>query len=129
MDCGSGSCGVILLRRKQKGATGRVLLRLLETRLDNVIYRLGLASSRSVARQLVSHQHVLVNDKKVKIASYQVKAGEVISLAIKALVDKSQKVPAWLSRKAGVGQVNRFPEREELETEIDESLIVEFYSR
>jgi small subunit ribosomal protein S4 len=116
---------------KERGVTGTVLLRLLETRLDNVVYRLGLVSSRSVARQLISHQHVLVNNKKTNIPSYQVKAEDLITLDQKGLkmVVKSRKLPAWLARRGAVGKVKRWPEREELETEIDESLIVEFYSR
>lgn len=124
---------------KAKGKeTGLLLLQALERRLDNVVYRLGFAPSRSVARQLVSHGHVLVNNKKVDIPSYEVKVGDVISLrpksleievVKKSLAEKDRKIPEWLKREATVGKIERLPTREEMETEIDESLIVEFYSR
>jgi len=123
---------------KTKGETGKMLLKLLERRLDNVVYRLGFAPSRSVARQLVRHGHVLVNNKKVNIPSYQVKPGEIISLAPKALKmeivtksleEKERKIPGWLQRKAAVGKINRLPERDEIDFNINEDLIVEFYSR
>lgn len=124
---------------KAKGKeTGLLLLQTLERRLDNVVYRLGFAPSRSVARQLVSHGHVLVNNKKVDIPSYEVKVGDVISLkpkslemeiVKKSLAEKDRKIPDWLKRKATVGKIERLPTRDEMESEIDESLIVEFYSR
>lgn len=126
-------------RAVKKGeATGEILLQLLESRLDNLVYRLGLTPSRSVARQLVSHGHVLVDGKKVNIPSYQVKPGQVVSLSAKglklepvkaSLANKSAKVPDWLQRKAGIGKMKRLPERSEMPSEIDENLIVEFYSR
>jgi len=121
--------------RKESGV---VLLRFLELRLDNVIYRLGLVPSRSVARQIIRHGFALVDNKKVNIPSYQVKPGQIISLSGKALnikpvkeflKEKAEKPPKWLSRKAVVGKVNRFPEREEIKGSINEDLIVEFYSR
>jgi len=122
---------------KRKGATGEVLLTLLETRLDNVVYRLGFAPSRSVARQLVSHGQVFVNGKKVNISSYNLKPNDTISLSPKALemaiikktVDSKIKPPAWLEKKAAVGRMVRLPKKEEIETDIDEQLIVEYYSR
>jgi len=123
---------------KVKKGKGKVLLQILESRLDNIIYRLGFAPSRSVARQLVSHGHVLVDNKKVNIPSYQVKTGQVLSLTSKgvkinhvkeSLADKSRKVPKWLLKKAAVGKMNRLPRREEIEADINEDLIVEFYSR
>lgn len=123
---------------KAKEATGERLLQFLETRLDNVVFRLGLAPSRSVARQLVSHGHVLVDGKKVNIPSYQVKPGQVVTLAPKglkidlvkkSLAEKERKIPAWLERKAAVGKVARLPKREEMDIDIDEHLVVEFYSR
>jgi small subunit ribosomal protein S4 len=122
---------------KVKQATGEVLLQMLESRLDNVVYRLGFVSSRNLARQLVSHRHVLVDGEKVNIPSYQLKPSQVVSLDKKALdlteVKKSlaekPKLPAWLKRKAAVGQIVRLPKRDELEGDIDEQLIVEFYSR
>ncbi len=121
----------------KKGSTGEIILQILESRLDNVIYRLGLAASRPQARQLVSHGHVTVNGKKVTIPSYNVKIGEVIALSpkaanldlIKKLAALDVKLPSWLERQATVGKVNTLPKREELEMDINESLIVEYYSR
>jgi len=121
-----------------KEATGKVFLQLLESRLDNVVYRLGFTPSRSVARQLVTHGHVLVDGKRVNIASYQVKSGQTISLDAKALKmdeikkslqEKAKKVPQWLTRKAAVGKMIRLPEEDEIEVDVNVSLIVEFYSR
>jgi small subunit ribosomal protein S4 len=124
---------------KAKGEKGKVLLQLLESRLDNVVFRLGFVSSRSMARQLVSHGFVLIDgNKKVNIASQQVKSGQMISLTSgglnldyvkKSLAEKGRKIPDWLTRKAAVGKMIRLPEREEVEADIDESLIVEYYSR
>ena len=123
----------------KKEATGEALLQILETRLDNTIYRLGLAKSRQQARQLVSHGHVLVDNKRVTIPSYNVKIGEVISLApktanlafIKKLLEenKEETPPPWLSRKITVGKIESMPKREDLNAEINERLIVEYYSR
>lgn len=123
----------------KKGATGETLLQLLETRLDNIIYRLGFAASRAQARQLTTHGHVLVNGKKVNIPSFNVKVGDVISLKSKANsfefvkeasaeVEK-EKLAEWLERKALVGTLKRVPVRDELAAEINEQAIVEFYSR
>lgn len=123
---------------KAREEKGKVLLQLLESRIDNVVFRLGFVSSRSMARQLVSHGFVLIDNRKVNIASQQVKPGQVISLASnglnlahvkKALAEKSKNIPGWLKRKAAVGKMVRLPEREEVEADIDESLIVEYYSR
>lgn len=123
---------------KAKAETGKTLLQLLERRLDNVVYRLGFVPSRSVARQLVKHGHVLVDNKKVNIPSYQVKPGQIISLTPealkmeivrKSLEEKERKIPSWLQRKAAVGKINRLPEKEEIDFDINENLIVEFYSR
>ncbi len=122
---------------KQKGATGETLLQLLESRLDNIVYRLGLTYSRAQARQLTSHGHVLVNAKKVNIPSYSVKVGDVISLNSKAnnfifvkeASSEDIKLPEWVERKALVGKLARLPEREEIASEINEQAIVEFYSR
>lgn len=123
----------------KKGATGETLLQLLETRLDNIIYRLGFAASRAQARQLTTHGHVLVNGKKVNIPSYNVKVGDVISLKSKAnsfefvkeaVADvEKEKLAEWLERKALVGTLKRVPVRDELAAEINEQAIVEFYSR
>lgn len=124
--------------RRVKEATGKVFLQLLESRLDNVVYRLSLAPSRSIARQLVTHGHVLIDGKKVDIASYQVRPGQTISLDTKALrmdeikkslAEKAKKVPDWLIRKAAVGKMIRLPEEDEIEIDINVTLIVEFYSR
>lgn len=122
---------------KKKGATGQTLLELLETRLDNVIYRLGFAASRPGARQLVSHGHVSVDGKKVDIPSFQVKPNSVVAILpkfvdntqVKKSLDQSPTLPAWLERKATVGKVLRIPARDEMEQIVNEQLIVEYYSR
>lgn len=123
---------------KTPEATGEVLLQLLESRLDNIVYRLGLVPSRSVARQLVSHGHVLVNDKKVNIASYQVRPGETIRLSDEGMkipqvekdwAERAKNVPKWLQRQGPVGKMIRLPKRDEVESGIDDKLIVEYYSR
>lgn len=123
---------------KTQEATGEVLFQLLESRLDNIVYRLGLASSRSIARQLVSHGHAYVNDKRVNITSYQVKPGNTVRLGDKAMkipqVEKNWKeraknIPQWLQRKGPVGKMIRLPKRDEIEAVIDDKLIVEYYSR
>jgi small subunit ribosomal protein S4 len=123
---------------KKKGATGEELLRLLERRLDNVVYRLSLAPTRNMARQLISHGNVLINGQKVSIPSYLTKAGEVISLTPKALKiphlqvltrEKKPDVPAWLSRKAAVGKIERMPGKDDLDPDIHKQLIVELYSK
>lgn len=123
---------------KNPTATGAALLSLLERRLDNVVYRAGWAPTRAAARQLVGHSHVLVNGKKMNIPSFQVKVGDVISLkpsavgipAIKALLDDAAASSAeWLEVKAQVAKVSRLPERKDVSEQIDEQLIVEYYSR
>lgn len=124
--------------KKEKKETGKALLRLMESRLDNVVFRLGLAYSRAGARQLVSHRHILVNGKKVNIPSYRVKMGDIITLSPRAgeiplvkkiLAEKNFKSPSWLERKGGAGKILSLPVDEELPKEINESLIIEFYSR
>jgi len=124
--------------RKEKQATGEVLFQLLESRLDNVVYRLGLTPSRAMARQIISHGHIQVNGKKVDIPSYEVKLGETVQLTPQGveisvikdyLARKEMTVPAWLEKKATVGQVKRLPKRDEIEANINEQAIVEFYSR
>lgn len=122
---------------KVKGATGLVLLQKLERRLDNVVYRLGLASSRAGARQLVSHGHVKVNGQKVNIPSFQVSIDQTIAISeamsdntqIKKTLEEKETLPEWLERKATIGKVLRFPKREEMEQSVNEQLIVEYYSR
>jgi small subunit ribosomal protein S4 len=124
---------------KWKGVTGEKLLELLERRLDNVIYRLGLSPSRAQARQLVSHGHIQVNTRKVNIPSFQVKPGDLVkvkegSLArIRAIVEKAgeRKPPEWLSLNSASleGKIESIPQRKDIGEPITESMIVEFYSR
>ncbi|MEA3210084.1 MAG: small subunit ribosomal protein [Chthoniobacter sp.] len=125
----------------RRGVTGEILLQLLETRLDNVVYRLGFANSRSGARQLVSHGHVQVNGRKVDISSFNVKTGDVITvkdraqsrrLAAKNLeLTQITPVPDWLTvnKDQFSGAVSRIPTREEIAPIVNEQLIVELYSR
>ena len=125
--------------QKMKGIAGENLLRLLESRLDNVVYRMGLSTTRRGARQVVNHGHILVNGIKVNIPSYQVKPGDVISVkenslehpAIKAALEATTSRPAFVEfdDKKMSGTYVRFPDRSELNQEINESLIVEFYNR
>lgn len=124
--------------QKKRGQTGEVLLTLLERRLDNVVYRLRLGKTRPFARQLVAHGHVFVNNRKVTIPSYQVGGGETISLTGKALEiptiksalqDKDISLPSWLKRQGPVGLVKALPRRDDIESTINEQLIVEYYSR
>ena len=133
--------GVFERAERRVGVTGEALLRLLECRLDNVVYRLGFAFSRSAARQLVAHGHILVNDRRVDIPSSLVKAGAVISLKedsrknelIKMCLDtaKGRGVPAWLELDADNfrGTVKALPAREDVTMPIQEQLIVELYSK
>ncbi len=126
---------------RRRGVTGEILLQLLECRLDNVVYRLGFASSRRQARQLVRHNHIRVNGKKVNIPSYRVRVGDEISVreksrnieAIKESLETvvRQGVPAWLELDADnfVGKVKAMPERQDITMPIQEQLIVELYSK
>ncbi len=123
---------------KSKGNTGEALLILLEKRLDNVVYRLGFSNARPMARQLVSHRHVLVNGKKINIASYQVKVGDVISLTdkisatpiVKKFIETDEyETPSWLERKINFGKIIKDPTREDITEHVSEQDIVEFYSR
>jgi len=126
---------------RAKGVTGTELLVLLERRLDNVVYRLGLGSSRRQARQIVNHGHILVNGKRVSIPSYSVTPGDVVEVAeaskknplVVAAMEaaKSRNIPEWLSLDQGAvrGTVNSVPTREQLPPTIREQLIVELYSR
>ena len=123
---------------KSRGNTGEVLLTLLEKRLDNVVYRLGFTPTRMMARQLVSHRHVLLNNMKVNIPSYQVKKGDIIMLTAKALEmppvkkllsEKEVTIPGWLERKGAAGKISKEPKREDIIESISEQDIVEFYSR
>ena len=126
---------------KQQGQTGATLMIMLESRLDNVIFRLGFARTRREARQIVDHKHVLVNGKQVNIPSYLVKAGDVIEIKEKCKGSQRYKdilevtggrlVPAWLEadREALKGEVKALPTREEIDVPVDEMLIVELYSK
>lgn len=124
---------------KMEGIHGENFLRLLESRLDNLVYRMGLSSTRRGARQVVNHGHILVNGKKVNIPSYIVKPGDVISVkeaskdhkAIKASLEAINKTVDYVNfdKNKLEGTYVRYPERSELSAEFNESLIVEFYSR
>ena len=124
---------------KMSGIAGENFFRLLESRLDNVVYRMGLANTRRGARQLVNHGHILVDGNKVDIPSYSVKPGSVISVkensvnhpAVKAALENKVICPAFVDfdEKKMSGTYIRFPERSELTAEINESMIVEFYNR
>jgi len=126
---------------RKKGITGTVLLQILESRLDNVVYRLGLASSRPQARVLVNHGHFTVNGKKVNIPSYLTKVGDVIAVKessvnselFKQISEENAKraVPAWLdaNKEAKNGKVVAVPTREEIDIPVEEHLIVELYSK
>lgn len=127
---------------QQKGSTGENLLRILESRLDNVVYRMGFAVTRAQARQLVSHGGVSVNGRRVNLASYQVKAGDQVAivekakeqLRIKEAVTLSQQmdlVPSWIDVDTSKlsGTFKQAPERSDLSSDINENLIVELYSK
>ena len=121
---------------KSSANSSEVLMQLLESRLDNVCYRMGFVMSRSLARQLVTHGNVLVDGKKVDVPSFQTKPGMVISLPervakfdfISELNDKN--IPAkWMSRKGTIGKIDRMPTADEIGSEIKTNLIIEYYSR
>ncbi len=125
----------------RRGVTGEILLQLLETRLDNVVYRLGFANSRSAARQLVSHGHVTVNGRKVDVSSFNVRPGDKVTIkdrpASRSLASRFLEltqivpVPEWLEvdKENFSGVMNRVPTREEIAPIVNEQLIVELYSR
>ncbi len=129
------------LAEKREGITGENLLSILESRLDNVIFRLGLADTRRQARQIVTHGHVLVNGKRVNIPSYLVKTGQVISLREKTATadwmkniveaNSTRSVPKWLSmdKNTLTATVADMPKRDDIDFEISETLIVELYSK
>ena len=124
---------------KMKGVNGENLLKLLESRLDNLVYRIGFATTRKGARQLVNHGHITVNGKKVNIPSYQVKPGDVISLAendkelaiVKSSLEALNTRVEYVSfdEKKMEGTYVRLPERSELNADIDEALVIEYYNR
>lgn len=122
---------------RSKEITGTALLKLLELRLDNVVYRLGFARTRPQARQFVSHGHVRVDGVRVDIPSYLVKPGQEIALSedlrqipdVQELIENPPSLPGWLARQGMGGRIEREPVREEIDQEIQEQRIVEYYSR
>ncbi|MBI2617359.1 30S ribosomal protein S4 [Candidatus Gottesmanbacteria bacterium] len=123
---------------RERANTGEQMLSFLERRLDNVIYRLGFAPTRTSARQYVSHGHVFVDGKKVTIPSFQVEKGMVVTLrptimetpvVKKLLEEKNPNISPWLAREGPAGKVVRFPQRVDITDDINEQLIIEFYSR
>lgn len=119
------------------GDTSELLVSLLETRLDNMVYRLAFAKTRFMARQFVGHGHVLVNGKKVTIPSFQVKEGDVIELGAKIqknpdiikLMAEEKQILAFLEKKATIGKLARMPKKEDVEVPFNMQLIIEYYSR
>ncbi len=124
---------------RKSGVTGENLLRLLETRLDNVVYRLGFASSRAQGRQLVRHGHFFVNGRRVNIPSYQVRPDDIVAMrpgaagegVIRDATDLTASVAGWLQADHDnlTGKVLRLPDREEIDTPVQEQLIVELYNK
>ena len=126
---------------QKKGITGEILLQLLETRLDNIVYLMGFATSRAQARQLINHGHVQVDGKKVDISSYQVKEGQEVSIApgsseIMPVLEAKESggtinIPEWLESDLEKlkGKIIKFPEREDIQAPINEQIIVELYSK
>ncbi len=130
-----------VMASKQAGITGQNLLQILESRLDNVVFRLGLANTRKEARQIVNHGHILVNGAKVDIPSYLVKAGDVVavreksksSARMKEIVEANEKriIPKWLSMDKNKleGKVLQLSDRDDIDYDVAEHLIVELYSK
>ena len=130
-----------VMATKQSGITGQNLLQILESRLDNVVFRLGLSNTRREARQIVNHGHILVNGSKVDIPSYLVKPGDVVavreksksSVRIKEIVEANEKriIPKWLSMDKNKleGKVIQLSDREDIDYDVEEHLIVELYSK
>lgn len=127
--------------RRMQGITGENLMKILESRLDNVVFRLGFARTRKEARQTVTHGHILVNGKRVDVPSYRVKAGDTVSVSLKAadllviksalISNESVQVPAWLEVDIEKlqGNVISLPTRDQIDLDIQEQLIVELYSK
>ncbi len=125
--------------REKKGNTALHLSQYLEKRLDNVVFRLGLAPTRAASRQLINHGHVSVNDKKVRVASYQLRVGDKVTFIkdksakipyIKASLDnKDLMIPSWVEKKAIVGRLAAEPTLDEIAKQINLRLIIEYYSR
>ncbi len=128
---------LVKMVQKQKGETGELLISLLESRLDNVVYRLGLAKTRFQSRQFVSHGHILVNGKKLNIASYHVKKDDTIALAPSLqknpqtlkLAEEEKPLLPFLEKKGFVGRLVRAPKREDVEILFSTQMIIEYYSR
>ena len=130
-----------VMATKKSGITGEMLLSILETRLDNVVFRLGLSNTRREARQIVNHGHILVNGKKVNIPSYLIKQGDVIAVReksknsdrMKEIVERNESrlVPKWLDmdKNTLTGKVVALPARDDIDYEVEEHLIVELYSK
>lgn len=130
-----------VMATKKNGITGEMLLQILETRLDNVVFRMGLANTRREARQIVNHGHILVNGKKVNIPSYLIRQGDVITVREKSKnsdrmkeiveVNASRLVPKWLDmdKNTLTGKVVALPARDDIDYEVEEHLIVELYSK
>lgn len=125
--------------KKKTGNTGLYLSQYLEQRLDNVVYRLGFVPTRAAARQLVTHQHVKINDKVLNVPSYQVRIGDMVTLAKESstkipqvelsLAKKDTIIPPWLERQGTVGKVGGMPGAEGVDKQINLRLVIEFYSR
>ncbi len=122
----------------KKGNTALFLCQMLEKRLDNIVYRLGFAPTRAAARQLVSHNHIKVNDRVVNIASYQVKIGDKITFKseksmnipyVKKMLEEKVILPKWLKRKGNVGELVEEPTEEEISKIVDLRMLIDFYSR
>jgi len=118
--------------------TDEALIQLLESRLDNIVYRLGFAASRTHARQMVSHGHIRIDSKKVNIPSYRLRVGEKVSISEKYLSNEMNKkliediqieTPSYLSKNNTVGELKRMPTREEIANPVEYQLVIEFYSR
>lgn len=124
--------------QKSQENTEEALMQMLESRLDNMLFRLNFAKSRPMARQFVTHRHVMVNGKKVNIPSYRIKAGDVVQLAkglleknpdVQKLIEEETELLPYLSRKNVEGKVKRLPTPEEIQNPVDYHLVIEFYSR
>lgn len=122
---------------RSSGNSGEVLLSFLERRLDNVVFRLGLAPTRMSARQLVSHGHIFVDNRRINIPSFEVKKDDIITLTPKAqkmpviiqTLGEDNNLPEWLGREGNVGKILRLPKRDDIIEPIAEHSIIEFYSR
>lgn len=128
---------LVQVTQEKKGETGEMILGRLETRLDNIVYRLGFAKSRAMARQIVSHGHILVNGKKVNIPSFEVKVDDSVSLNPKIqknpqiiqLQSEDSNLLPFLAKKGPIGKLIRIPKKEDLNVPFDFQLIIEYYSR